>query len=112
MVSVGSRCSDCIDKGTKHINPFGIVGTVVRRELKGAIRKRYPKLDGDIKDGGMASLIKDIVIDLDVLDDRAQDDELASSSRNLVAEDSDEDNQQAYTSAEVGNIPLIRWKQV
>ena len=60
----------------------------------------------------MASLIKDIVIDLDVLDDRAQDDELASSSRNLAAEDSDEDIQQAYTGAEVGNIPLIRRKQV
>jgi hypothetical protein len=73
-----------------------------RKQLRDAIRIRYPKLDGDIKDGGMANLIKDVVIDIDVLDDCVQDDELPISSGGLVAEDSDEDKQRAYTSAEVG----------
>ena len=59
--------------GSKPISPFGILGLAVRQKLKGAIQERYPLLKEEIRQGGMASFIKDVAVESNMLGDTPVD---------------------------------------
>ncbi|KDQ64256.1 hypothetical protein JAAARDRAFT_52232 [Jaapia argillacea MUCL 33604] len=58
-----------IISGSKVISPFGVVGLILRKQLRHAIRQQYPGLKAEIQAGGMGSFLHDTAIGLSVLRD-------------------------------------------
>ena len=54
--------------GSKAISPFGAVGLLVRRTLREGIHEKYPSMENDIQRGGMASFLKDMSIEVGLLE--------------------------------------------
>ncbi|KDQ59835.1 hypothetical protein JAAARDRAFT_77775 [Jaapia argillacea MUCL 33604] len=55
--------------GSKAISPFGVLGILIWRKLRSAIRQQYPALGVEIEQGGMATFLHDVAVELDILDD-------------------------------------------
>ena len=54
--------------GSKAISPFGAVGLLIRRKLREGIHEKYPLMQKDLKQGGMASFLRDMDIEVDIFE--------------------------------------------
>ncbi|KDQ59845.1 hypothetical protein JAAARDRAFT_634023 [Jaapia argillacea MUCL 33604] len=66
--------------GSKAISPFGILGILIWRKLRSAIRQQYPALGDEIEQGGMATFLHDVAVELDILDDGPDQDSRPSEA--------------------------------
>lgn len=55
--------------GSKPISPLGVLGLLARKKLKEAIHQQYPRLRDEVESGGMASFIRDVAVEVDVLEE-------------------------------------------
>ena len=54
--------------GSKAISPFGMVGLLVRERLQKGIHEKYPMMQDDLQRRGMASFLRDVEIEVGLLD--------------------------------------------
>ncbi|KDQ60234.1 hypothetical protein JAAARDRAFT_46017 [Jaapia argillacea MUCL 33604] len=55
--------------GTKTISPFGTLGLFAHKNLRNAILLQYPNLRDEIRQGGVATFLHDVALELKILDD-------------------------------------------
>lgn len=54
--------------GSKEISPFGAVGLFVRQKLRKGINEKYPSMENELQQGGMASFLRDMSMEVDLLE--------------------------------------------
>ncbi|KDQ53295.1 hypothetical protein JAAARDRAFT_432011 [Jaapia argillacea MUCL 33604] len=57
--------------GSKVISPFGALGIMMREKLRRALHEQYPALRRQMQEGGIATFLSDVAVDLRILDDDA-----------------------------------------
>jgi hypothetical protein len=55
--------------GGRELSPFGMVGVLLKKKLKEAISMRFPLLKSELNRGGMADFLKEVAVDVDLIDD-------------------------------------------
>lgn len=69
-----AECSQLIQSvGSKPISPLGAIGLIARKKLRAAIHKQYPRLRDEVENGGMASFIRDVALEVDVIEEDAEE---------------------------------------
>ena len=71
--------------GSKAISPFGIVGLFIRERLQKEIHEKYPMMQDDLRQRGMASFLRDVEIEVGLLDKKS-DEQVSLRRRNTNRE--------------------------
>ena len=71
--------------GSKTISPFGIVGLFIRERLQKEIHEKYPMMQDDLRQRGMASFLRDVEIEVGLLDEKS-DEQVSIRRRNTNKE--------------------------
>jgi hypothetical protein len=55
--------------GARELSPFGLTGQMLQRSYRDAIHQQFPSLKDDLQKDGIASFLKEVVIDIGFLED-------------------------------------------
>ena len=72
--------------GSKAISPFGIVGLLVGERLRKGIHGKYPLMQNDLQQGGMASFLRDTEIEVSLLDKDSDEGSLRKNKESDILE--------------------------
>jgi hypothetical protein len=59
---------NAVREGGKLISPFGLIALAMRSHLRKMIHAQYPYLQSDCESGGLASYVKDVAMDIDIVE--------------------------------------------